>query len=104
MSDSIVLLPGSTNFESISEFKDCIIRGGEPVFAWKGVCYGVCFHGEGYCIAHEDGKGEQLCKTPDGSGVYCERRSTEGCDHASYCSGTLTLSGGRNFEDNRQNC
>ncbi len=65
MSDSIVLLPGSTNFKSIREFKDCIIRGGEPVFAWKGVCYGVCFHGEGYCIAHEDGKGEQLCKTPD---------------------------------------
>ena len=54
-----------TNFKTIAEFKDCIIRGGEPVFAWKGVCYGVCFHGEGYCIAHEDGKGEQLCKTPD---------------------------------------
>ena len=40
------------SFKSIREFKDCIIRG-------------VCFHGEGYCIAHEDGKGEQLCKTPD---------------------------------------
>ena len=65
MSDPIVFLPGSMNFESIREFKDCIIRGGEPVFAWKGVCYGVCFHGEGYCIAPEDGKGEQLCKTPD---------------------------------------
>ena len=53
------------SFKSIREFKACIICGGEPVFAWKGVCYGVCFHGEGYCIAHEDGKGEQLCKTPD---------------------------------------
>ena len=42
------------SFKSIREFKDCIIRGGEPVFAWKGVCYGVCFHGEGYCIARED--------------------------------------------------
>lgn len=54
-----------TNFKTIAEFKDCIIRGGEPVFAWKGVCYGVCFHGEGYCIAREDGSGEKLCKTPD---------------------------------------
>ena len=53
------------SFKSIREFKDCIIRGGEPVFAWKGVCYGVCFHGEGYCIAREDGSGEKLCKTPD---------------------------------------
>lgn len=52
-------------FQTIAAFQDCILRGGEPVFAWKGISYGVCFHGEGYCIAREDGSGEKLCKTPD---------------------------------------
>ena len=30
-------------FKTISEFVDCIIRGGEPVFEWNNECYGVCF-------------------------------------------------------------
>lgn len=29
-------------FKTISEFKECIIRGGEPVFIWNGITYGVC--------------------------------------------------------------
>ena len=33
-------------FKTISDFKECIIRGGEPVFSWKGLQYGVCFYGE----------------------------------------------------------
>lgn len=37
------------NFKTISAFKECIIRGGEPVFEWNGVRYGVCFAGGGYC-------------------------------------------------------
>ena len=53
------------HFKTISEFKECIIRGGEPVFAWNGTVYGVCFSESGYCIAHADGNFEKLCRTPD---------------------------------------
>ena len=53
------------NFESFWEFKECIIRGGEPVFEWNGVRYGVCFVGGGYCIAHTDGSCERIYNTPD---------------------------------------
>lgn len=52
-------------FKTVSEFKDCIIRGGEPVFVWKGKEYGVCFSDAGYCIAQTDGSNEKLCKTPE---------------------------------------
>lgn len=52
-------------FKSILEFKECIIRGGEPVFEWGGVRYGVCFAGGGYCIAHTDGSCERIYNTPD---------------------------------------
>ena len=52
-------------FKTISEFKECIIRGGEPVFIWNGDTYGVCFADTGYCIAHIDGTGEKMCSTPD---------------------------------------
>lgn len=53
------------NFKTISAFKECIIRGGEPVFEWNGIHYGVCFANEGYCIAHTDGSCEKMCKTPN---------------------------------------
>ena len=53
------------HFKTASEFKECIIRGSEPVFAWKGTVYGVCFSDAGYCIAHADGSFEQICRTPD---------------------------------------
>lgn len=52
-------------FKTISEFVDCIIRGGEPVFEWNNECYGVCFAENGYCIAHLDGSAEKLCSTTD---------------------------------------
>ena len=52
-------------FKTISEFKECILRGGEPVFTWKGIVYGVCFSTAGYCIAREDGSFEKMCSTPD---------------------------------------
>ena len=53
------------NFQTISAFKECVIRGGEPVFEWNGVRYGVCFADEGYCIAHTDGTFERIYNTPD---------------------------------------
>ena len=53
------------NFDSESVFKECIIRGGEPVFEWIGVRYGVCFEGGGYCIAHIDGSCERIYNSPD---------------------------------------
>ena len=52
-------------FETVSEFQECIIRGGEPVFEWNGVRCGVCFAGGGYCIAHTDGSCERIYNTPD---------------------------------------
>lgn len=52
-------------FETVSEFRECTVRGGEPVFEWNGVRYGVCFAGGGYCIAHTDGSRERIYNTPD---------------------------------------
>lgn len=52
-------------FKTISEFKECILRGGEPVFIWNGIAYGVCFSDIGYCIAHTDGSCEKICSTSD---------------------------------------
>ena len=53
------------SFRTISEFRECIICGGEPVFSWHGVHYGVCFHESGYCVARADGSEEKICTTPD---------------------------------------
>ena len=53
------------HFKTISNFKECIIRGGEPVFVWKGLQYGVCFYGDKYCIALTNGEQEKICDTPD---------------------------------------
>ena len=52
-------------FKAISEFRECIIRGGEPVFSWNGIKYGVCFHEDGYCIADIHGENEKICNSPD---------------------------------------
>lgn len=52
-------------FKTISEFKECVIRGGEPVFLWNGDVYGVCFVDSGYCIARIDGTHERICSSPD---------------------------------------
>ena len=37
-------------FKTISEFKECVIRGGEPVFLWNGDVYGVCFVDSGIVL------------------------------------------------------
>ncbi len=52
-------------FKTISSFKECIIRGGEPVFVWNGLQYGVCFYGDKYCIALANGAQEKICDSPD---------------------------------------
>ena len=57
--------PEQNRFKTISDFKECIIRGGEPVFSWKGRLYGVCFFGDKYCIALTNGEQEKICNTPD---------------------------------------
>ena len=52
-------------FKTITEFLECILRGGEPGFVWNGESYGVCFADTGYCIARMDGTGEIICDTSD---------------------------------------
>ena len=50
----------SDSFRTQSDFVNCVIRGGEPVFLWNGARYGICFVNTGYCIAHIDGSSESL--------------------------------------------
>lgn len=64
------------SFQTISEFEDCVIRGGEIEFEWKGKAYGVIYPegkiyiGEGYY--EKDGKAynalnHELCPEPKGT-------------------------------------
>ncbi len=57
--------PEEMRFPTISDFKECIIRGGEPVFVWNGLQYGVFFYGDKYCIALANGAQEIICDSPD---------------------------------------
>ena len=59
------MIKGENNFKTLHEFKECIIRGGEPVFEWNGVRSGVCCAGGGYCIANTHGSCERIYNTPD---------------------------------------
>ena len=52
-------------FKTISEFKECITRGGEVLFSWKHQRYGVFQDGSLYCIAFDNGENEKWCTTPD---------------------------------------
>ena len=65
-------------FKTVAEYKDCIARGGEVVFLWEQVEYGVgladppdtCKNpGEKappqYCVAYADGSHEKWYKTPE---------------------------------------
>ena len=61
------------HFKTISNFKECIIRGGEPVFVWKGLQYGVCFYGDKYCISLTNGEQEEKA----GRKILCKRFSTK---------------------------
>ena len=37
--------PEQNRFVTISDFKDCMVRGGEVNFVWKGIEYGVAHSG-----------------------------------------------------------
>ncbi len=65
-------------FKTVAEYKDCIARGGEVVFLWEQVEYGVgladppdtCKNpGEKappqYCVTYADGSHEKWYKTPE---------------------------------------
>lgn len=53
-------------FETISEFKECLIRGGEVEFHWNGINYTVSsyFGKSGISEAYRQDT-EKLCDTPD---------------------------------------
>lgn len=52
-------------FKTISDFKDCMIRGGEVLFCWNSQRYGVFHNHRGYCIAFDSGGNEKWCDTTD---------------------------------------
>ena len=39
-------------FKTISEFKECMVRGGEVEFLWKGIHYSVTHYSDSISISH----------------------------------------------------
>ena len=62
MSDPIVFLPGSMNFESIREFKDCIIRGESRCLLGKAFAMAFVFMGRGIALPMRMEKGNSFAK------------------------------------------
>ena len=53
-------------FKTISDFKECLIRGGEVVFSWKGTTYAVSSYAEKFSISEAyKQETEKLCNTAD---------------------------------------
>ena len=53
-------------FKTISEFKECIIRGGEVEFTWNGINYSVTSSGDKISISQFYSQDtERLCDSPD---------------------------------------
>ncbi len=53
-------------FKTISEFKECMVRGGEVEFLWKGIHYSVTHYNDNISISHSCRQDtEMLRKTPD---------------------------------------
>lgn len=68
MEETIYIPAGSQNFESISDFKDCMRCGGEVGFIWKGVTYGVVRYGTDHKITIYEAfrpETEKMCETAD---------------------------------------
>lgn len=65
-SKNINTLDDSLNFDTISDFKDCMIRGGEVEFIWEGKVYNIS-HYDGKISISEAYKQEteKLCDTDD---------------------------------------
>lgn len=57
--------PEDNRFKTISEFKECLVRGGEVTFIWNHVQYGVFKKNLRYCIALANGEKEKWCDTTD---------------------------------------
>ncbi len=60
-------------FKSISDFKDCMIRGGEVEFEWKGAVYGVSGTETADEISiweYNKPETEKICHTPDDALEY----------------------------------
>ena len=52
-------------FKTISEFKECLIRGGEVEFQWKGNAYSIGGYDKyAICVSNRE-ETEKLCDTPD---------------------------------------
>lgn len=65
--------PEQNRFITISDFKQCIDRGGEVEFVWRGVHYGVVRYGINNKITiYEIGKPETdtVCETADDALEY----------------------------------
>ncbi len=53
-------------FKTISEFKECLIRGGEVEFDWKGKSYSITHYNEKIAISEANKQEtEVLCDTAD---------------------------------------
>lgn len=57
--------PEDIRFKTISEFKECILRGGEVVFSWNSKQYGVFKSSTQYCIALFNGEEEKWYSCPE---------------------------------------
>lgn len=58
--------PEDYRFHTISEFTECMIRGGEITFVWENIKYGTFRINENcYYIALATGEKEKRCATPD---------------------------------------
>ena len=54
------------HFRTVSEFKDCLIRGGEVEFTWKGIAYSVGPYDGKYGISYSRLQSTEKCfNTPD---------------------------------------
>lgn len=52
-------------FKTISEFKECLIRGGEVEFRWNGKDYSIGGYDKYVICASNQEKTEKVCNTPD---------------------------------------
>lgn len=57
--------PEDMRFKTISDFKECMICGGEVVFVWNNTRYGIVRSNGKFHVASEGRSDEQWFDTPD---------------------------------------